>query len=286
MNPAPETLEAFVEAAALGSFSAAARKLGRSQSTISTAIANLEIDLGLSLFDRSSRKPSLTAAGETLLPRVEAILGGYGQLVRAAAELLQGAEPRVTVALSDTYQSDRFETSLRTFQDRFANTELECLVAECGDLVALVQSGRAQIGFVEQQRDYPADVAFETVADATEIALYVAHDHPLAAHAGWIPQATLLQHRELRLSTVLQPRQTRSRGSAWSAPSYLMLMEMAQLGLGWAPIPRWLVTRFAGNSLEPLQVRGWPKTVHVDAVWSTRRKPGPASTWLLRDMLR
>ena len=53
-----EALFMFVEAAALGSFSAAARKLGKQQSTVSEAIANLEIDLGLTLFDRSTRRPA------------------------------------------------------------------------------------------------------------------------------------------------------------------------------------------------------------------------------------
>lgn len=57
MHYSPEALIAFVEAAALGSFSAAARKLRKSQSTISTAIANLEADLGLTLFDRQARQP-------------------------------------------------------------------------------------------------------------------------------------------------------------------------------------------------------------------------------------
>ena len=63
-----EVLLAFVQAATQGSFSAAARKLGRSQSTISAAVASLEIDLDLLLFDRSSRK-----AGERFaLQRVQA----------------------------------------------------------------------------------------------------------------------------------------------------------------------------------------------------------------------
>ena len=62
MRHSPEALLAFAEAATLGSFSAAARKLGKRQSTISEAIANLEIDLGLTLFDRSTRQPTLTEA--------------------------------------------------------------------------------------------------------------------------------------------------------------------------------------------------------------------------------
>jgi len=67
MRYSPEGLDAFVAAAALGSFSAAARQLRKSQSTVSAAIANLETDLGLVLFDRQSRKPQLTAEGQRVL---------------------------------------------------------------------------------------------------------------------------------------------------------------------------------------------------------------------------
>ena len=74
MHHAPEALLAFAEAALLGSFTAAARKLGKRQSTVSEAIANLEIDLGVQLFDRSTRTPTLTDAGRALLPQVQRAL--------------------------------------------------------------------------------------------------------------------------------------------------------------------------------------------------------------------
>lgn len=63
MRYSPEALTAFVEAVDCGSFSAAARRLRKSQSTISTAIANLEADLGVTLFDRATRQPTLTPQG-------------------------------------------------------------------------------------------------------------------------------------------------------------------------------------------------------------------------------
>ncbi|MBF3098427.1 LysR family transcriptional regulator, partial [Pseudomonas aeruginosa] len=112
MHLSPESLEAFVQAVSLGSFSAAARKLGKSQSTVSEAIARLEIDLGLELFDRSGRQPQLTEAGRTLLGRVEEVLGASDRLRRVAALLAGGSEPRVTLALSDTYHSARYEARL------------------------------------------------------------------------------------------------------------------------------------------------------------------------------
>ncbi len=56
-----------------GSFSAAARALGRTPSAISMAIANLEAELGLVLFDRGTREPTPTAAMAALLPDARSI---------------------------------------------------------------------------------------------------------------------------------------------------------------------------------------------------------------------
>lgn len=279
-----EVLQAFVQAATQGSFSAAARKLGRSQSTISAAVASLEIDLNLTLFDRGSRKPSLTPAGHVMLQRAEEILAATSRLEMTASQLSQGVEPKLTVALSDTYQSDRFEMALSAFETRYPDLELECLIAECDDLVALLQSGRAHVAFAEMQESYPPDLVSSTVEERTEFALFVSREHPLANQKG-IDQDTLRQHRELRLATIVNPYESRAKGRVWSAPSYLMLLEMAQGGFGWAPLPRWLVARFDAGTLQELPVRGWPKTVSVDALWSRLHPPGPAGSWLLSKML-
>ncbi|WP_147473197.1 LysR family transcriptional regulator, partial [Pseudomonas salomonii] len=100
-----EVLQAFVQAATQGSFSAAARNLGKSQSTVSAAVASLEIDLDVVLFDRTSRKPTLTPAGHVLLLRAEQVLEASSRLELAASQLSQGLEPKLTIAMSDTYQS-------------------------------------------------------------------------------------------------------------------------------------------------------------------------------------
>lgn len=296
MRHSPEALTAFAEAATLGSFSAAARKLGKSQSTVSSAIANLEIDLGLTLFDRSSRKPALTAHGQVMLRQVQDILAASDRLDRAASQLGAGLEARLSVVWSDTYQSDGFEDMLAAFEKRFPDLEFENLVAEHGDLVSLVQSGRADIGVVGAQGSYPPDIGSATLAEQSEIALFVARQHPLAQQ-GSISAEVLAQHRELRLNTYLQAQNAGNRPApsmpyaaavarrTWSAPSYLMLMEMAVMGFGWAAIPRWMVTRFASGKLHELQTSGWPRRVPVDAVWSRQRPLGQAGTWLLGQML-
>ena len=61
-----QQLETLVLCVECGSFSSAARKLGKAQSAVSTAIANLEIDAGIDIFDRSTRIPTLTPHGKRL----------------------------------------------------------------------------------------------------------------------------------------------------------------------------------------------------------------------------
>lgn len=277
-------LQAFVMAASKGSFSAAAKALGKSQSTVSAAVANLEIDLGLVLFDRSTRKPGLTPAGRVMLQRAEDMLAANSRLLLAAAQLMAGQEARLTVALSDTYQSDRFEAALGGFAQRYPQLELECLIAEHLDQLTLIQQGRAQLAFVEQQGRYPADLSHATVKERTEFALFVHRDHPLASWDG-VDRQALGEHRELRLTTIAEARLAPSQGQVWSASSYLLLVEMAQRGVGWASLPRWLVARFADGSLIELPARGFPRAVAVDALWSRLHPPGPAGAWLLARML-
>ncbi|MCW5667961.1 MAG: LysR family transcriptional regulator [Piscinibacter sp.] len=278
-SPSVDALLVFAEAAAAGSFSAAARALGRSQSTVSTTIANLEVDLGVALFDRSTRKPTLTEPGRALLARSQEVIDAARRLDRAARALAAGTEVRLTVALSDTYASDPFEAALGQLDERFPDLQLECLIAECDDVVALVRSGRVQLGVVEAQPRYPAELLAQTLAAPMELGLYVAPGHALA-RARRIDAEALARHRALRLTTIVRPAAGDAPAPGWSAPSYLMLMELAQLGFGWAALPRWLVQRYGGGRLKELRANGWPRRVALDLLSARQRPLGPAGQWL------
>ncbi len=83
-------LRLFTRVARLGSFSAAARECGLSQSQASRIVADLETDLGTRLLSRSTRAVVPTEVGTEFLARMESILGALDeaeQLVRGGAEL-------------------------------------------------------------------------------------------------------------------------------------------------------------------------------------------------------
>lgn len=283
MSVSVEALSAFVLAVEQGSFSAAARTLGKRQSTISETMANLEIDLGVTLFDRRGRQPQLTAAGLQLLPFARQMLASQDAVQRVARALASGAERRVSVVLSDTYHTGDVEQLLGGFAERYPEVELECLVGEQEDVLVLLRQGRAHLGLMTTAGTYPADLAHQTLPREAETALYVSARHPLAM-VGQVEVAMLAAHRELRLRTYQRTLQDEGTGHCWSAPSYLLLMEMAMHGFGWAELPSWLVERY-GAGLYRLPVAGWPRRQRVDAVWLRRQPLGPAAAWVLQGLL-
>ena len=98
-----DQLQMFVQAAHSGSFSAAARKLGKTQSTVSVAIGNLEADLGVELFDRSARNPVLTATGQKMLLQAEAVLERCLTLQANADCLSEVVEPQLSIVIETPY---------------------------------------------------------------------------------------------------------------------------------------------------------------------------------------
>ena len=242
MNLSPESLQAFAQAAATGSFSAAARRLGKSQSTISEAISRLEVDLDVTLFVRGARQLTLTEAGSSLLSRVQDVLAASDRLLRQASQLAAGLEPKLTLVLSDAYQASQYQARLSELDARYPDLEFECFFAEHADVLDLVGQGRAHLGLLAAQATYPPELAHASLADAADFALFVAKGHPL----GQLPRVTLedLVHwRVLRLSSVADQGDALddlpgSGGRCWSAPDYLLLLEMAALGFGWAALPR------------------------------------------------
>lgn len=280
MRYSPEALTAFVETVSCGSFSAAARRLRKSQSTISTAIAHLEADLGVQLFDRSSRQPVLTEEGKKVLGYVQAILSASDRLDEVALSLTGETEARLTFVLSDTLHPDVLEELMVQFDRQFPYTEFECLIGEDVDVIDLLQKERAQVGLIEARDHYPTDIGATRLPMQTWMGLYVAASHPLAKEKK-LQWDQLHTWRELRLNTYIDHGAQLARGPVWSAPNYLLLLSMAVQGFGWCALPCALVEEFAAEKpLVQLDVPAWPKAIAIDLLWNKKSPPGVAGSWL------
>ncbi|MGH8631102.1 MAG: LysR family transcriptional regulator, partial [Burkholderiales bacterium] len=89
------SIESFVRSAETGSFSAAARRLGLTPAAVSKNVAKLEANLGVRLFQRSTRSLALTEDGERFLAEVG---GGLSTIQAAVANLASaGGQPAGTL---------------------------------------------------------------------------------------------------------------------------------------------------------------------------------------------
>lgn len=281
MRYSPESLIAFVEAAALGSFSAAARKLKKSQSTISIAIANLEADVGCELFDRSGRQPVLNDAGRLVLTHIEAILAASERLDALGSRLSANVEPLLSVVMSDVYSLSMFGEVVAGFAKQFPDTELRCGPSEDADVIYMIQAGYAHLGILAAQATYPPDISTARLPYRAAFNIYVSSGHRLAGLADIQPRQ-LESERQLCLKTYERGQHQRA-GQAWSAPDYLTLIEFAKRGFGWAELPVDMVGRY-GAGLKALSVPGYPRYVDVDVAWANRSPLGPAGQWLIESM--
>lgn len=136
-----DLLRTFVTAAEAGSFTAAARRLGRAQSGVSQQVQRLEQLLGAMLFERG-RRIRLTEHGEVLLSYARPIL----RLAGDAARRLRGASVDGTVRLGvNEHAIDALPPRLGRFARAHPNVRLEVEVGSSTALLERLREGRLEL---------------------------------------------------------------------------------------------------------------------------------------------
>ncbi|PSW04211.1 LysR family transcriptional regulator [Photobacterium lipolyticum] len=280
-----EQLEAFVASAESGSFSAGARRLGKAQSVISSAVANLEMDLNLSLFDRKGRTPVLTAHGQALLVKAKRILDECGILLVVADELQSGVEQKITLVVESMAMTQVMADKLKDFATHYPHVEIEILSAGSGDILKLIADKRAQIAVMLQLEFQQPGFEVHGLG-ALEMWCIAAADHPLADYAqvGW---QDLQQHRQILITGRYgQDQQSwRVADAVWQTENAISAMQLTRSGIGWTALPAEMVRDVidSGSLIRlALDFESQPWRQGVDVAWSTQQALGPAAKVLLR----
>src|SRR5471030_1477994 len=109
-----------------GSFSAAARALGRVPAAVSMAIANPEAELDLQLFDRTSREVRPAESARALEAEARQMAGRLRRLQAHALPLHQGLERRLTLAIARELLSAPWSDPLARLAEEFPSLKWTC----------------------------------------------------------------------------------------------------------------------------------------------------------------
>jgi DNA-binding transcriptional LysR family regulator len=271
-----------------GSFTAAAKKLQRAQSAVSHAIATLEGQLGVILFDRSERRPQLTEIGKAVLADARLAIARVETLKARARNLASGVEPEITMAVTVLCPMDPLLRALDAFRREFPRVGVELFVEEIGGSAVLVHERVCAIGVsgTPSLRMVPAGELVTIPLGDVEVAAVAAPGHPLARAGYPLSEPDLAEHRQLvPTSRARQPYPNTLVREVWRVADLGLRRDMILRGMGWGTVPLHLVEAdIATGRLVRLDIATRADElmrVGLFAIHRLDRPMGPAAAWFV-----
>jgi DNA-binding transcriptional LysR family regulator len=268
-----------------GSFTAAARRLGRATSAISYAIDTLEQQLGLSLFDRgTTRKPKLTREGEAVVSEAKAVALSVETLRARVRGFLDHLEPEVSLVVDSLLPLDRLTRLLRDFNTRFPTVPVRLLVETLGGVERALRDGHAGIG-VGNQLHMGMTGFRQTDIAAIRMIPVAAPGHPLARASAAAPREA-----SDYIQLILSERPAADGHdfgvvslNSWRIGDLAVKHALLLAGLGWGGMPEPTVRAdIAAGRLVKLDLRNWRGGEYgLVVVHKIDTPPGPAGRWLI-----
>lgn len=288
-----DQLRAFLTVSDSGSFSAAARKLGRAQSNISRSVGLLERGWGLLLFDRSGRAPELTAAGAAMIGEARTVLERFDALEARAQRWANADEHEVSLVVDGIFPIRALVALSDGFQRAFPEVTLKLRTENLGAVIAAVQDQSAMIGVSSPVAERTSGLKRKRIGEVRLVTVCAA-SHPLARHSGRVPLETL----QAQVQIVLSDRSALTRGVDLAVLSSRTLtvadlgtkLALIAAGIGWGNLPEHMVAEgLAQKTLVALTPEPWGPNEHVLSLTRVVRAefvPAAASSWVLDELER
>ena len=139
-------VESFLAVAESGSFSNAARHLHVAQPALSQAVKDLEAELGIRLFDRTTRKVMLTEAGRELRASAGRVITDLDHALADARDLATRRRGRIRIAAAPLLAEIVLPHTIAEFRGRYPGIAIELVDVSPREIVEAVKAGRVDCG--------------------------------------------------------------------------------------------------------------------------------------------
>lgn len=282
MNVTSRQLTAFLAVARERGFGRAAERMAMTTSGVSALIRELEAQLGFRLFERTTRRVTLTAYGERFLPVAAGSLQSLEHAVRDIARSASASERVVTVGATPTLAASLLPEVLARFMHAHPDVGVRLVDAEPDVLMAAIESGEVDLGLGMFLKPAPG-LARTPVLRSPLVAMLPADrrsstratlrwselgDRPLILPAAGNPLRDILdEHR---------PRPTGTSPADRSVNYAATQASMVEAGFGIAVLPAVFLPAFHGRRLRVARLVDPVVDVELLAVRDRGRRPPPA----------
>jgi DNA-binding transcriptional LysR family regulator len=284
-----DQMRVLVAVAEAGSFSAAARRVGRVQSAISQAVQAMETTLGVQLFDRSTKTPTLTDAGAAIMEDARAIVRSATALRARAQSIASDVEAELTLAVDATFPMPLLIKSLEALRGAFPKLPATVFTEALGGAEEILRSGAARMG-IFPLRGGPTPEFTAEYLTTMRLVPVVAADHPLAREPEPIRREALEPHVQLVLTGRTAYAQNMRGGiishHLWRFADLATRLEFLLAGFGWCNMPEHMIDEHvaAGRLKRLVLAEEEPPEFRIYVVRDRGRELGRAGKWLIADL--
>ena len=285
MNINQEQLLMFQTVIETGSFSAAARKLGKVPSAVSMSIANLEIDLNINLFERIGREPTPTAEAIVLYEKTQQLLIEMNQWKQHAHALSNGLESTLNIVIVSELLHTNWTDYITLLEQNFPSLAINIVSAPQEDALQMLLDQTAQLALMFEREQLDSREQFVELKREALVPV-LAKNHPLA-QLEKVSFEQMVQTRQIVVASrdnSIKPELLFSK-DYWRTDNHHSACMMIVRNLGWGVLP---LEMFNENpelkkKLKILELYDFtPKFEYfVDLVWSRESELGAAARFLI-----
>lgn len=268
-----EQLELILEIIDRGNFSAAARALNRVPSAVSMAIANLEAELNLKLFERSKNHLEPTEVALSIEPHARLIVTKMRQLDMHLTELSTGLENRISIGIAADMNQRYLLAGVEQLIQLYPLLNIEMVCAPQQELKACLQNNEIDLYVAYSSSELDKNERFRLLGVEKFVAAISPKDAQQLKDHDKNELTMLSELRQIIVASKHYPlpdRRVLVSDAYWYSDNLAMAINMVEQGMGWGNFPLSIVSEhFSKQSLIRLEfsdtTNGLDMPIH--AIW-------------------